>query len=338
MLKKSELLKRIGNLAQIAYARPYTLVDGWVGNMRAIDVNTGSGLVYTVLPDRGMDISHASYKGINLVFQTNNFETHPAFFEPEGIGWLRTFAGGLLTTCGSTYLGPPGDDNGEKLGLHGRYSTIPAKQVNVHSDWIGEEYQIKLEGIVEEGHIFGDKIRTRRCIESLAGKNIIKITDTITNFGFKPSPFTVLYHINLGFPLLSEDAVLNIDSRKIMARDEVYSNEIKEYSAFLPPQPDYKERVFTHIVNADKNGFSTVKLVNPKLAGGVSLQIRFDAKELPYCTQWKMLGFGEYVLGIEPCNVPCKNRKTLRDENLLAELQPQETKVIRLEIGISDQI
>lgn len=76
-----------------------------------------------------MDISLAGFKGTNLVFLTCNGETHPAFFEPENIGWLRTFTGGLLTTCGLTYNGGPVTDGNEQLGLHGRYSTIPAKQV-----------------------------------------------------------------------------------------------------------------------------------------------------------------------------------------------------------------
>ena len=65
----------------------------------AIDVDTGAGgLRFTVLPDRGLDISLASYKGNNLSFLTPAGETHPAFYEPGGLGWLRTFTGGLLTT------------------------------------------------------------------------------------------------------------------------------------------------------------------------------------------------------------------------------------------------
>jgi Domain of unknown function (DUF4432) len=56
------------------------------------------------------------------------------------------------------YLGSPVNDEGEQLGLHGRYSTIPAKQVADLSEWIGDEYHIKVKGIVEEGHFFGYKL------------------------------------------------------------------------------------------------------------------------------------------------------------------------------------
>jgi hypothetical protein len=103
-MEKSETLKYIGNLSQLGGCRHYILSEGSARGMRATDIDTGSGLQYTVLPDRAMDISLASFKGINLVYLTCNGETHPAFYEPEGIGWLRTFAAGLLTTCGLTYL------------------------------------------------------------------------------------------------------------------------------------------------------------------------------------------------------------------------------------------
>ena len=107
-MKKDELFQYIGNQRTDRGSRHYTLSDGRGRDMRAIDVNSGSGLHYTVLPDRGMDISLASFMGHNLVYISYNGETHPAFYEPQGFGWLNTFTGGLLTTCGLTYLGCTG--------------------------------------------------------------------------------------------------------------------------------------------------------------------------------------------------------------------------------------
>ena len=145
-MKKNELLQYIGNSLQAGGTRHYELTDGRGRNMRGIDVNSGSGLQYTVLPDRGMDISLAFYKGHNLVYIPCNGETHPAFFEPENSGWLNTFDGGLLTTCGLTYLGAAVKDENDQLGLHGRYSTIPARQVADISGWDGDEYVINSNG------------------------------------------------------------------------------------------------------------------------------------------------------------------------------------------------
>ena len=333
-MDKYELLKYTGNLSQIGGCRHYTLSEGWGRGMRATDINTGSGLQYTVLPDRGLDISLASFRGTNLVYLTCNGETHPSYYEPEGIGWLRTFAGGLLTTCGLTHLGPPSMDDGEQLGLHGRYSTIPVKQFSDLSGWVGDEYHCKLRGIVEEGILFGKKLRMEREISSVCGQNVIRITDKITNFGSTVSPYTILYHMNFGYPLLSEDAELVIDPLETKPRDENAVPGIKEFMKFIKPQSAYDEQVFFHTMKGDQSNETTVTLKNRKM--GTAVCIKLNINQLPYITQWKMMGHGEYVLGIEPCNTLCKSRKTLREEGTLPMLQPGESATNILEIIVMD--
>jgi galactose mutarotase-like enzyme len=281
-----------------------------------------------------MDISLASFRGINLVYHTCNGETHPSFFEPENLGWLRTFAGGLLTTCGLTYLGSPVNDNGEELGLHGRYTAIPARQVADLSQWLGDEYHFKLRGIIEEGHMFGNKLRLEREITTVMGQNSLHISDKVTNFGYKPSPFTILYHMNIGYPLLSEEAELIIDPEETSPRDDAAMLSMGSFRKFSCPQKDYREQVFDHKMRPDKEGKASVTLNNFKL--GTALTIRFNTGTLPYLVQWKMMGQGEYVLGLEPSNIPGKNRKILREENILPILQPGESISNNIEIVLED--
>lgn len=333
-MEKDKLLRYVGNQSQLGGTRSYTLADGWGRNLRCIDIDSGSGLKYTVLPDRGMDISLASFKGMNLVYLTCNSETHPSFFEPENFGWLRTFNGGLLTTCGLTYLGSPVNDAGEQLGLHGRYSTIPAKKVVDLSQWVDNHYVIKVKGTAEEGFMFGHKLRLEREIVTIAGSNTITLTDTVTNFGFNPSPFTILYHMNLGYPLLSEDAELLIDPSHTLPRDDSAAKGLKEFRKFAAPQHGFTEQVFEHLMKAGNDGMADVVLKNRKV--GVSLKIRFNAASLPYLVQWKMMGEGDYVLGLEPSNSPGRNRKLLREENLLPELQPGESVVNKIEVILEE--
>ena len=333
-MKREETLQYIGNQAQISGSRHYVLTDGWGRNLRAIDINSGSGLQYTIMPDRGMDISLASYRGVNLVYLTPNGETHPAFYEPEDLGWLRTFAGGLLTTCGLTWLGAPVMDGNEPLGLHGRYSTLPAKQVNDLSGWVNNEYHIKVKGVVEEASIFGNKLRLERQIHTVQGQNTLRITDTITNFGYAPSPYTIMYHINLGYPLLSEDAALQFDPAHTHPRTPLAASEMQDYKKLLKPQPGYQERVYIHTMLGKADGETSVTLQNRKL--GIALSIHFNIKQLPYLIQWKMLGQGEYVLGLEPSNIPLKDRKQLKDENTLPLLQPGESVTNDIEIALAD--
>ena len=333
-MKRNELQQYIGNQAQAGGSRHYMLTDGWGRNLRGIDVNSGSGLQYTILPDRGMDISLASYKGVNLVYLTCNGETHPAFFEPEGLGWLRTFTGGLLTTCGLTYLGAPVTDGDEQLGLHGRYSTIPARQVADLSGWDGDEYHIKIKGIVEEAFLFGNKLRLERQIHTIQGQNSLRITDTVTNFGYTPSPYTILYHMNLGYPLLNEDSTLLIDPVHTHPRTPVAAAGMKDFKKLQKPQADYQEQVFIHTMKGNSNGETSVTLQNKKLS--VALTIKFNINQLPYLIQWKMMGRGEYVLGLEPGNVPLKNRKELKDENTMPFLQPGESSTNTIEVLLSE--
>lgn len=330
----NKVLKYIGNISQIGGVRPYELSDGWARKMRAIDVNTGSGFQYTILPDRGMDISLASFKGKNLVYLTCNGETSPYYYESEGIGWLHTFTGGLLSTCGLTHLGPPVLDDGEALGLHGRYSTLPARQVSDCSEWMDGDFHIKLKGTIEEGHLFGHKLRLVREISSILGRNELEISDTITNFGSKLSPYTILYHINLGYPLLSEDAELIIEPLLTSPRDKNAEPGLNEFRKFIEPQDAYDEQVFFHQMKGDESGITTASLLNKEL--GFKLTLEFNINQLPFLTQWKMMGSGEYVLGLEPGNVFSKSRKQLREESSLPFLEPQATVTNRLKIKIEE--
>lgn len=333
-MNKNELLQYVGNLAQLGTSRHYELTDGRGRNLRGIDVNSGSGLQYTILPDRGMDISLASFKGINLVYLTCSGETHPSYFEPEKFSWLRTFTGGLVTTCGLTYLGSPVNDEGEELGLHGRYSAIPARQVADLSQWVGDNYHIKLRGIIEEASMFGNKLRLEREITTVMGKNSLHISDTITNFGFKPSPYTILYHMNIGYPLLCEDTELIIDPVRTIPRDDSAKSGMNEFRHFTKPQAGFNEQVFDHEIKTDSRGKARAIVKNNKL--GIALTIQFDGNTLPYLVQWKMMGQGEYVLGLEPANIPGKNRKILREEKILPLLQPGESISNSIEVILED--
>jgi hypothetical protein len=199
-MDKTETLKYIGNLTQLGACRHYILTEGWARGLRATDFNTGSGLNYTVLPDRNMDISMASYKGCSLVYITCNGETHPSFFEPEGPGWLHTFSGWINCHMRMMWLGAPCTDGNEVLGLHGRISTTPAKQYSDLSGWENNDYMLEVKGHMEERQIIRGKLRIEREISSMLGQSSIHLKDTVTNFGNQTVPFTLLYHMNFVIP------------------------------------------------------------------------------------------------------------------------------------------
>lgn len=88
---RQELLTYVGDISQLGGIRLSTLADGPERGVRAADVRTGGGLNFTVLLDRGMDIGQAEYRGVPLAWVSATGPVAPAFYEPHGTGWLRTF-------------------------------------------------------------------------------------------------------------------------------------------------------------------------------------------------------------------------------------------------------
>ena len=335
VLDKAEVLRRVGNLGQLGGTRHYRLAEGRSAGVAAIDVDTGTGFRFTVLPDRGLDISRAEYRGSNLVYLTPNGEVHPAYYEAEGDGWLRAFFGGLVTTCGLSHLGHPVQDGDEALGLHGRFSASPALQVCDRSRWEGDRYVIEITGLIEDAFLFGPKLRLTRSIRTAIGQRSVLIEDLVENFGYRPSPFTILYHINPGYPLLDAGAELVLDGSSQPFTDETPA-QVAACRGFSGPVKGFKEEVFLHDPVPDARGRVRVGFVNRKLGNGVGLAVGYDKKSLPYLNQWKMLAEGDYVVGIEPANVPVRDRATLRGLGILPSLEPGETRLTSVEIAILD--
>ena len=104
---RAELLERVGDVSQVGGARLVSFADGPETGVLAADVRTGSGFSFAVLPGRGMDIGFAEYRGMPLSWRSATGEVAAAFYEPQGVGWLRGFSGGLMATCGFTTAGWP---------------------------------------------------------------------------------------------------------------------------------------------------------------------------------------------------------------------------------------
>ncbi len=329
-----EIEKLVGNLNQIGGTKHFEYNSGRAKGVSAIDVNTGAGLEFTVILDRGFDIESCYYKGINLVYKTPNGITNPGFYDPYGLGWLHTFFGGLLTTCGLTYFGPPGKDGEEELGLHGRYSTIPAEKICDLSRWEGDEYIIELKGTVEECVLFGDKLKLTRTLKTTLGSRKFTITDTIENYGFKESPLTVLYHMNMGFPLLDKGAELCISSGKVEPYTEWAKKGLEEHKIFSEPISGFQEQNYLHTMKGDRNGCGYAAMINKNLMGGLGLYLKFRLDSLPYLSEWKMMGEKDYVVGLEPCNTKIENRADLRKNRRLPIIKPGETIETEIEVGI----
>ena len=330
---KRELLERVGDLSQVAGTESFTYTDGVRDGVRAVRVRSGGGLDFTVLPSRGMDIAQASFNGTPFAWVSQTGIGHPHAFQPAGTGWLRTFHGGLLTGCGLQNAGAANVDGGQELGIHGHLSHSPAEDLSTQTRWDGDEATISVEGTVREAVVFGENLRLTRRISTQLGSAMLRIEDRVENVGFRPVPLMLLYHINFGWPLVGEQTEIIVDAvSPPEPRDPVAAAGLATATYLDAPTADYAEQCFFHDPRPDADGWATVTMRNPAI--DLAVAVRYDKTAFPYLTEWKMMGRGEYVCGIEPANCRVHGRAAERAAGRLTTIEAGEAKVFAAEIGV----
>ena len=317
-----------------AYAAPqqwagltrYQLLDGHENGVEIIEIRDGAGLRIGVCPSRGLDIVFAESRGLNLTYRNPNGWVHPAFYGAENFDWLRGAPNGLSTTCGLSSFGPACEDEGETFGLHDRISYLPAREVSAQSVEGGWE----VRGTVRQARLFGANLKLERTIRVELGSGRVQMRDKITNDGFEAAPFVVLYHCNFGFPLLEKGARVEIDSSKVVARDA--HSEVANWARIEAPEVGRAEDVFFHEVEGAR---ASANVFNPQR--GVGVKLHYSPSELPYFTQWKSMGAGDYALGLEPSSAPLASRAELRARGELPFLEAGARQIFELEWEITHE-
>lgn len=334
-MDRQALLSYAADITHLGGVRLHTMADGMGRGARVAQFRTGGGLAFDVLLDRGMDIGQADLNGQPIGWQAAVGYPHPAFYEPSGIGFRRVFHGGLLVGCGLDNVGSPNEDDGETLTQHGRLSTLPASHIEYGGEWISDQiadrYRMHVRGQMRQAALFSHNLLLRREIWCWLGENIIHLRDTIENQGVAPAPYQVLYHCNLGYPLLHPDSELLVES-EVTPRDEAAAAGLATYNRFHEPVADYPEQVFYHQPVADEDGYGSATLRNRTL--GLGLRLRFRLAELPNLIQWKMMQRGTYVLGLEPANCWVEGRAADRARGILRFLEPGEQVELALDMEI----
>ena len=331
-MNKHELLRYIGDFDQLFGMKEYVLTQGKARGTRAFDINNGAGLEFTVLADRCLDIGKLSFKGINCSYLSKTGFVSPAYYGGDDASFFRNFNGGFLTTCGLRNVGSSCNDNGEFFALHGRISNTPGEEVCASTDWEGDDPVMTISGKMREARFFGENLLMKREISCLYGKNRIRMKDCIANMGFKSEPLMLLYHFNLGYPLLDEDAILLSPSRTVVPRDAEASKGTHNWQQMQPPTQAYSEQVFYHDLKTDSDGNTCVAIVNKRLE--LAIAFHFNKKQLFNLTNWKQMGEGEYVLGIEPGNCYVGGRLDPRNADVMTYLEPGQSKHFEVEIEV----
>ncbi len=320
---------KISNHHQIGGIETSVLDNGPGRGTRIAWINTGTGLRYKVVLDRAMDIADAFFNQHSLAWISHVGVTAPDPYSNKGLEWLRSFGGGLLTTCGLSHVGDPETDTYGERNLHGRISNIPAEILEiVQPDILTGKNEMRISGIMKETSVFGPNLELKRTISSILGSSEIKIHDEVKNVGNQPVPHMLLYHINFGWPLVDEGTEI-IYEGEWESRGNQFDNAIfYEGNDFKKCQGILIEHngagggcVFIDPV-ADEKGICTYGLNNSRL--NLKFLINTKKGQLPVVANWQHWGKREYVTALEPCTNPPVGQKKAREQGKLIFLEPGE--------------
>lgn len=339
MKSTDDWISKLSNPAQVGGIETSILDNGPGRGTRIAWVNTGAGLRYKVVIDRGLDIADAFHNSSSLAWisHVGVVGTQPSDY--RGIDWLSSFGGGLLTTCGLDHVGGPEKDEHGVRGLHGQVSRLPATiESIIQPDPSSGQLDMSITGVMRQSQPLGTQIVLKRMISSKLGNPEITIRDEVVNQGNTAAPHMLLYHMNLGWPLVDEDV-------DICWKGEWKSREgdtdAKIFRVGLPFRKG-KPPLEAHIgsgeeaafidVEADKAGKCTCGIYNAKI--GIALAIEFNKNEFPWLTNWQHWGPGEYVVGLEPGTHPPIGQGQARKDGTLIMLQPKERRRYEVKIRI----
>jgi hypothetical protein len=261
---------------------------------------------------------------------------HPQFvpiMEPSGLGWLDGFDE-LMVRCGLESNGAPEFDERGRLTfpLHGKIANLPARQVEVSVDPATGE--ICVRGVVEESRFHFQKLRLTSTIVTKVGATGWRWEDEITNLSATPAEAQLLYHFNVGLPLLDVGSEVVAPVKDVVARTRREAEAISSWHRIAAAQPGFAEQVYFFDLLANAQGRTRVLLKNSRATQGVSLQ--FVTRQLPCFTLWKNTASEAdgYVIGLEPGTNYPNPRSYEAQQGRIVKLAPGQTARFELEVDV----
>lgn len=296
---------KISNFKQIATIQRYTITEGREKGLDVIDCNNGK-IRFLLNVTKALDVMQLWHEGQNMSFVSKN-----AFTAREN-DFLNRFEGGMIYTCGL-------DNMGRRDGfiLHGSHHNQNAEIIHAECNEDG----ITVEAVVRETALFGQNLVFRRKVYTAIDSGSVAIEDSIENAGFTDANYGILYHINLGYPMLDEGTRIVCDAKEISARTEFATENIKNVFDMTDSVAGQDEMCY--YLTLDK---PEISLVNDKI--GKTFTISYSKETLPYFLEWKSMASGDYALGLEPTTT------ILDDDFTYKTLKPEEKVTFNIELSI----
>lgn len=264
--------KALSNTEQVQGIRRYTLENG----LKVIELYNES--MHVLLNEsKCLDIMQVFYKGVNVSYISKN-----GFNNNNHLPFEERYEGGTLYTSGLEMVGSM-----EGYPTHG---TVHTRPMNIEKSYI-EGNRLIVVGTNRNSAIFSKNLVLKRTIV-LEG-NSIHLTDELSNESYKDENYALLYHINMGYPLLDDGAKIEGDFKSVKPRTKFAEENIKTHKLITKPFDNQDEMVYY----IDNNS-NYASLINEKI--NMKYTITYSKDTLPNLVEWKCMQSGEYALGLEP--------------------------------------
>ncbi len=268
---------QISNLLQIAYARRITMESGKEQGLKVIDCDNGK-IRILLNESRALDIMQVYHEGQNVSFVSKN-----GFNNKVG-EFLSRFEGGMIYTCGLDAIGGM-----EGYDIHGSFHLNSADVVKVECN----ENGITVEADIYSTSLFGANLKMHRKIYTALGSEIVSVEDTLINLAHLPQQYCLLYHVNVGYPMLDEGAEVVANVKEVIGRNDWSTSRVAERERASAPVDGQEETCYFLQMNEPK-----ISLVNKKIEKKFTLD--YSKETLPCLIHWHSMASGDYAMGFEP--------------------------------------
>jgi hypothetical protein len=301
-LPQDELRRRTVDGRGVADIRLLQVEDGPGRGQRILLARNAAGIGFEIAVDRGFDIASATWRGVNIGWNSANGSPWPpnSVDAEDGIGFYRNFDG-FVVTCGLDHIGGARRSDARHYmhkhrkdvfhPLHGRISSQRATISGYGINWRDQTPAIWAEGTVRQSSVFGENLVLQRRVHIGVFGHTIHIDDVVENRGFRPTPHAILYHINFGYPFVDETIEMAGDVSTELAA--AFNAEDKT------PRDDFVDN-FQEMPIIGGPAMATVELRNPFLLGGTRARLEFERNMLPNFGVWRAFQSGVYAFALEP--------------------------------------
>ena len=297
---------KISNKRQIASITRYTLTEGRGAGLDVIDCDNGR-LRFMLCVSRALDIMQMWHKGENVSFVSKN-----GFVNDKG-DFLSRFEGGMLYTCGTDSMG-----GREGFVQHGTHHITGAAVTRMECD----DNEITVEATITESALFGRNLTIKRCVQTEIGSETVRVTDTLINEGYKPCDYCLLYHVNVGYPLLDAGATVEGKISSIYTKNPYALSHIDK--ALLMEEATYEAETCYYLTLDEP----VISLVNKER--GKKFSLKYTNETLPAFLMWKSMVAGDYALGLEPCTTRLDNTFEYK------KVEPGESVKFGIELSVNE--